>query len=326
MKPAMLMHLQHLIDQAEGRRPRLVTPVLAAPASVTAVSVTPAFVTPAFVTPVAHSHLPAEAPARVATGIAAIDQALDPQQGRGLVLDALHEVRMPTALDAGAGAGFALALAHLSLSPTSPAGKTGANRPALFWITGSQAEAEGGRAHGPGIGALGFANFALVRVVPANIEDALWAAGELAACRFSGAGLLELRGNPEKFDLSVTRRLMFACRRTSRPFFVLRQSGDEEASAATTRWRVTAARSSGVATGLGAAAWHITLEKCRGGATGQWTVEWNSDEQALVSVDGRDAIVAPIGPPLPGLCPAAAGERPDRAATLGQIVALERAS
>lgn len=226
---------------------------------------------------------------------------------------ALHEIRAPGTLDAAAAAGFALALAARLGGPDG----------GLFWIAPRMAGLEAGSPFGPGIAALGLDPSALVRVETERVEEALWAAGEVAATPRAGVCLLELRGNPPAADLAFSRRLALRARDRGVPVVLLRQSGGEEASAAATRWRIEPARSRAGTQGaarkwVGPPAFRVTLEKCRGGRPGEWTLEWNNDERLFAlaeggirRTDGRD----PAGrrTPLPFHQPAQAGDRPDPA-------------
>lgn len=251
----------------------------------------------------------------------------------GLAVGALHEVRAPTTLDLAASAGFALALGSLL------AGFNGA----IFWIAEQQARTEAGEFHGPGLAGLGIDPARLIRVFTRDNSEALWAAGEIAACPGTGFCLLELRGNPARADLAFSRRLALRAQSANMPVLLLRQSGQEEASAAATRWRVSPAPSIRQADEpvrfVGAPAWHAALEKSRSGRPGAWTLEWKRDERLFALYRGSAAIrtarpfagnltgnKAPGGPTVSGNQPAQAFDRPDSAGALGRGMALERAS
>ncbi len=226
---------------------------------------------------------------------------------------ALHEVRAPTGQEAAAATGFALALG-LRAAACVEAG----DAPALFWIAAPQVRREAGEFYGPGIEALGLAGAQLIRVFPAGLSDALWAAGEVAAHKGAGLCLLELPGNPAGADLAFSRRLALRAREAGVPVVLLRQGGGEEASAAVTRWRVAPAPSCPEAgrKWLGPPVFAATLEKCRGGRPGEWLMEWKSDERLFaLAGSGSGARTRPAGiRPGSAARPPLSLARPDRPA------------
>ena len=236
---------------------------------------------------------------RIALGVGEIDRALDPYGGKGIEYAGLHEIRSSTTLSFAAAAGFALVLGnHLERQRSRRQAGIGddqfakieALRP-VFWIGDKFCQAEGGNFYGPGLYPLGIEPGRLIRVLPRDFDEALWAAGEVSRTGKIGFGIFEVRGNPHKLDLGITRRLLLRCQTNRVPFFILRQAGSAEASAASTRWLIRPAcsrnrdqkaegnsRQMGL---MGITAWNVSLEKCRGGKTGNWRVEWNHHEQAF---------------------------------------------
>jgi protein ImuA len=235
---------------------------------------------------------------------------------------ALHEVRAQTGLDAAAATAFALALGTRALE-CSRQGVEGAGT--MFWIAGKETRGEAGLLYGPGLAALGLGG-ELIRVFVDNTADALWAAGEVAAHKGAGLCLLEMRGNPAKADLAFSRRLALRARESGVPVIVLRQGGDEEASAALTRWRVAPAPSAlpdlGALGGqgparkwLGPPAFAVALEKCRGGQPGEWIMEWKSDERLFAPFkSGSGTMRSPAAAFMPN--PSGPGSRPTPDKTL----------
>jgi len=231
---------------------------------------------------------------RISLGVGEIDRALDPYEGKGIEYAGLHEIRSSTTLSFAAAAGFALVLGnHMERQRSGrEAGisdgqfaEIEALRP-VFWIGDRFCQAEGGNFYGPGLYPLGIEPGRLIRVLPRNFDEALWAAGEISRTGKIGFGIFEVRGNPHKLDLAITRRLLLRCQTSQVPFFILRQAGSAEASAASTRWLIHPACSRNIdqeaQMGLvGITAWNVSLEKCRGGKTGNWRVEWNHHEQAF---------------------------------------------
>lgn len=255
----------------------------------------------------------------------------------GLAVGALHEIRASTTLDLAASAGFALTLGSLL------AGFNGA----IFWIAEKQARTEAGEFYGPGLAGLGIDPARLIRIFTNDNSETLWAAGEIAACPGTGFCLLELRGNPASAGLGFSRRLALRAQSANMPVLLLRQSGQEEASAAATRWQVSPAPSikqpNEPARFVGAPAWHAALEKSRGGRPGAWTLEWKRNERLFALYRGPAAIrkarppvgnlaanpsgnTGPGGSALSGDQPAQTFDGPDSAGALGSGMALERAS
>ncbi len=240
----------------------------------------------------------------VAFGIDAIDRALDPRTRRGIAASGLHEVRVAVGLDAASGAGFALCLGILLAKGIRAA--SAQNRISddsqpekiapIFWISDDFTRREYGSFYDPGLAIFGLAPQDLVRIHPKSHEETLWAAGEIAATRGAASlCLIEISGHPKQMDLTATRRLMLRAGASGTPVILLRQSGEEEASAATTRWHVKPAISQNVDLEktpklimplkrqfIGPPAFYVQLEKCRGGSadeTTRWNLEWTPDEQ-----------------------------------------------
>lgn len=251
---------------------------------------------------------------RVALGIDEIDQALDPYHGKGIEFSGLHEIRSQTTLSFAAAAGFALVLGnHIErvrfqrsqdfrafeaeqFNRTNPvlrpveANSSLPLRP-IFWIADRFCQIEAGDFYGPGLYPLGINPGRLIRVLPHNFEESIWTAGEISQANQIAFALMEVRGNPHKLDLAVTRRLLLRCQTSQVPFFILRQAGQAQSSAVSTRWLVEPALSqssdedlqqvTGSNNLIGMTTWNISLEKCRGGKTGDWTLEWNHHEQTF---------------------------------------------
>ena len=192
-----------------------------------------------------------DAPHRIQLGIEKIDQALDAQNAQGIVAAGLHEIYSPTTLSFSSALGFGLVLGNLLARQNQSANsaslikvdKGNSVDGPIFWIGDSFCLREGGGFYGPGLHALGIAPERIVHVRTGNLEEAIWAAGEVARSTKSAFGFLEVRGNPHKLDLATTRRLLLRCQRSYSSLFILRQAGEAQASAANTRWRVMPWRS-----------------------------------------------------------------------------------
>ncbi|QPI72855.1 ImuA family protein [Sphingobium sp. Cam5-1] len=202
-----------------------------------------------------------KAGARITTGHAAFDQALQGGLARGRV----HEL-FGNAEDEGATAGLSLILAHLA-----------AREAPLFWLRLPDGAA--GQPYGPGLAALGIDPAHLLVGVMKDEALLLRAAVDALRCPALGALVIELRGRAPLMDLTASRRLALAAETSGVTAFVLRIGGDPVPSAAETRWRVEAAPSvplPGNAPGMSAFSLHLLRR--RSGADGMtWRMVWNAE-------------------------------------------------
>ncbi|MEM9229615.1 MAG: DNA repair protein [Pseudomonadota bacterium] len=250
---------------------------------------------------------------RLAFGLKSLDTRLE----GGLIQGALHEIRAPTARDIGAATGVTLGLL------ATAAAQSGRDR--VMWISDPAAGVDAGVLYPDGIAQYGLDPSCITLVTPVDLQTALWAADEAARCPDLVAVVLHVRGNPRQLDRVATRRLMLRAQTSGCTVLVLRQSGVEEASAAHTRWRVEARPSPpdpGFPQGLGLPQMALTLERSRTGQTGGWPVIWNPKHKAFAH--GSKHIYT--DPQVSVDRPAVSGHRPDRAAPLGHVVDLRRAS
>jgi protein ImuA len=212
-------------------------------------------------------------------GLAAIDRALP---GGGLPLGCLHELH--GAPRQAAAAGFAAALLGRLLGAAGHA----------LWI-GPRSEL-----FGPGLAALGLPPERLL-VVRARGRDAiLWALEEA----LRSPGLVAALAEVDRLDLTRSRRLQLAAEAKGVSAFLLRPPLAEAgagASAAVTRWRISAAPSAAGGRVLGAPVWRVELLRCRGGRSGSWRVAWREEgwheiaDPVLVAADAGDRPAAPAG-------------------------------
>jgi protein ImuA len=249
--------------------------------------------------------------AQVSLGPAAVDQCLD----GGLACGGLHEVRCALARDIGTGAGFALALAALAF-------RKGRGRSKIVWINDPAACCDGGGLFPAGLVKYGLDPSWLTLVEPRDLQGAMWAADEAAGCAGLAAMVFHIRGNPARFDITATRRLMLRAREKGVLALILRQSGEEEATAAVTRWRVQT-HVSGVDEldhkGVGAMRLSLTLERNRAGRTGHWLLAWNPKTRVFDhAADHPDIRNAPPADSLHRLHPSA--NRQDPAGAMGQVL------
>lgn len=241
---------------------------------------------------------------RASLGIHAIDKALDPVAAKGILTNALHEIRVTNGLDAASGAGFAFCLGLMMTKESAdPHNVKQSELPPVFWISDHFTRQEYGSYYGPGLCAFSIAPQNLIRISPSSLEESIWAAGEITATH--GAArfcLMEIRGHPKALDLTVTRRLMLRAQSSGTTILILRQSSEEEASSAATRWHVMPASSRKSPSGasplmhqfIGPPSFSVSLEKCRGGNPifNPFIMEWNSNDQcfALSKADTNHGI------------------------------------
>jgi len=208
-------------------------------------------------------------------GVVELDEAL----GGGLPRAALIEIIGRQTRDAAVAAGFSLALAAI-------ARKGSGSQSPLLWIGLSNFFFETGLPYAPGFTRLfGITPDRLLLVHPKRIEDALWVAEEAAIQNQFGAILLELQGNPAKLTLTATRRLSHRARAAGYPLFLIRHAGEEEPTAASTRFQVSSAASTlretiagTVPRSIGPPAFAVTLTRSRTGKEGTFVLEWNSHD------------------------------------------------
>jgi protein ImuA len=233
----------------------------------------------------------------------------------GYIKRGLHEVRCAEARGFASAAGFALGmLARFG-------NQKGSGR--IVWVIDPAASVDTGVPFPDGLSQHGIDPQNLTFVRPLTLHDALWAADQAAKCADLCAIILQVRGNPKRFDLTASRRLMLRARESGAVVCVLRQSGEEEASAAATRWHVEVTPSipdPGFPQGLGITHHHLTLEKNRHGQTGQWSSVWNPESKAFEDGPSPDKPAHRVH----RLHPSA--HRPDRPAQMGQVVEIGRAS
>ena len=257
--------------------------------------------------------LPAPA-AVLATGSATLDDAL----GGGLPLAALSEVHGRQTRDAGAVAGFVLGLAALAMK-AAPAGTP------LLWLATGDAFREAGGPYAPGVlHRFGLAPERLLTADIRRIEDALWVAEEAAALTGLAAVLLEVRGHARRLDLTATRRLHRRTQAAGRPFFLVRQTGEPEPTAAPVRLLVSPAPagerqilSGPLAGSIGPPAFRVEIGRSRTAIPATAVLEWTRDERAFHERPLRAVAAQDAGPVV-----SVSGNRPHPAGQAGADVAF----
>jgi protein ImuA len=211
------------------------------------------------------------------TGAERLDGAL----GGGLPKAALNEIHGAETRDAGAVAGFALSLISLIL-------KQGPQLPVL-WIGTTEIFREAGFPYARGLHAcFGIAPEQLLFSEAPRLVDTLWVAEEAARMTALAAVILEIRGNPQRLDLTATRRLHARAQNAGRPVFLLRQAAEAEPTAGPVRLILSSAASAPrdtiagpLAGSIGRPAFTVTIGKSRTALPGQFTLEWNPDERSF---------------------------------------------
>ena len=210
-------------------------------------------------------------------GVERLDDALT----GGLPKAALSEIHGLETRDAGAVAGFALSLTSLIL-------KQAQGLP-ILWIGTSEIFREAGFPYARGLqAAFGIEPKQLLFSEAPKLVDALWVAEEAARMTALAAVILEIRGNPQRLDLTATRRLHARAQSAGRPVFLLRQAAEPEPTAAPVRLIVSSAPAvpretvaGPLAGSIGRPAFTISIGKSRTALPGQFTLEWNPDERVF---------------------------------------------
>ncbi|PDQ19464.1 hypothetical protein CN311_19295, partial [Mesorhizobium sanjuanii] len=195
---------------------------------------------------------------------------------------ALSEIHGAETRDAGAVAGFALSLVSLILKQQQP-------RLPILWIGTSEIFREAGFPYARGLQtSFGIEPGELLFSEAPRLVDALWVAEEAARMTALAAVILEIRGSPQRLDLTATRRLHARAQNAGRPLFLLRQAGEAEPTAAPVRLIVSAASSASretvagpLAGSIGRPAFTVGIGKSRTALPGQFTLEWNPDEHVF---------------------------------------------
>jgi len=224
------------------------------------------------------------------TGIERLDAAL----GGGLPKAALSEIHGLETRDAGAVAGFALSLASLILKekPGLP----------ILWIGTAEIFHEAGFPYARGLGGLfGIAPEQLLFSEAPKLIDALWIAEEAARMTAFAAVILEIRGSPQRLDLTATRRLHARAQNAGRPVLLLRQAGEADPTAAPVRLIVSAAPAAEretiagpLAGSIGRPAFTVAIGKSRTALPGQFTLEWNPNEHAFAERSAKERAENPV--------------------------------
>lgn len=217
------------------------------------------------------SALPSHA-ASLPLGLPYIDTCMP---GSGLATGALHEMVAASHNDRPAAIGFALSLMSLATRTRRRCGPPMLvlSRPALR---------DFGTLYAHGLTALGIDAGHVLLIETRSDKDALWAIEEALRSGVRPAlllGLIDGRGTSTAYAaLTQSRRLSLAAASSATPLLLSQAPRAEAATAAITRWRVSAARQERASKPealFDRPRWNIALERCRNGRTGHWTIEWD---------------------------------------------------
>jgi protein ImuA len=189
-------------------------------------------------------------------GLEAVDAAL-PDGGLGL--GAVHEIGGVGEVDAmGAATGFLAALLSRLL---------GHEAGPVMWCVARD------DLYAPGLAGFGLDPDRLLVLRARREAERLWAMEEGLGSAALAAVVCEVAAP----SLIEGRRLQLAAERGGvTGFLMCRPEAAPRASAAMTRWRLSAAPSErDPAGGPGAPCWRAELMRCRGGRPGDWIVEWD---------------------------------------------------
>jgi len=209
---------------------------------------------------------PIAMPVRVALGIPKLDDAL----GGGLAAARLHELWPAQTEDMPSATAFALLLAL----------KAAGARGTIVWV---EQQARQGQLYPPGLAELGIDPARILFVNAPDEKSLLRAAGDVVRSPAPGATVIAPAGPARLLDLTASRRLTLFAEASGTTAILLRTADPHAPSAATTRWRLAAARSRALdANAPGSPAFALDLLRQRGGAPSYgWTLEWDRDRAAF---------------------------------------------
>ncbi|MGE0828008.1 MAG: ImuA family protein [Hyphomonadaceae bacterium] len=158
----------------------------------------------------------------------------------------------------------------------------------ILWATPETARGEDGVPYADGLAQFGVALDRLLTARSRTQEDALWAV-EQGLRTPKTLALCAIAPSAKPLSLTATRRLLLAAE-THNTRCVLLRFDRAGASAAWTRWIVSAAPSQGARRELGPPRFNVQLVRNRAGPSGQyWLLEWNAHEHAFHTLDGAVA-------------------------------------
>ncbi len=196
-------------------------------------------------------------------------QPIDSVLGGGLAFGAVHEVAPALPIHIGAAQGYAVALAALT-------------RGSVLWVETDFARMENGAPYGPGLALHGLAPDRQVMLAVPRATDVLWAMEEALRSRAVTIVIGDVPDDRTLDEGTATRRLSLTAREARGLGLLLRHRPSEAASAAATRWQVSAAPSAqDQFGGLGRTTFALALTKNRRGPNGRWLITWDHHEHVF---------------------------------------------
>lgn len=213
--------------------------------------------------------LPATPPlfagARIAFGMPAVDDWLK----GGLRRDGVHEFYAAPEGEAGAAVALALLLGARACAGRRP----------LMWLRIARGRA-GAHPYAPGLSELGVDPDAVLLMELPDLDALLIAGVESMRHGGFGAVVLEVKGRAPRLDLTASRRMALAAKRSGTTVLLVRSSVAPVPSAAHSRWEVASAPSAALAANApGQAVFDLKLLRQRGGPDGLHVqLEWNREQ------------------------------------------------
>ena len=250
------------------------------------------------------------------------DEELSSILENGLEPGVLHELRCRQSRDAGALTGFAFGLlGRMTQRKTKP----------VLWISAPFPDTSNMTLFPQGLANWGFDPARLVLVQPLTFMQALWAADEAAKCTDLAAIVLHIAGHPKALDMTATRRLSLRASESGTTSLILRQGGEEEATAATTRWCITpypshASCSEPAGTmnrEVGFSAIFSHLERNRQGTTSSASLIWNHQIRGFRHVANQDTGTTCPPSTVPQHSFPGAFNRQDKPPIMGKVMAFQ---
>lgn len=222
---------------------------------------------------------------------------------------ALHEITAREAGDGAAALAFTLALA-LRASLAGAAEQPSRAHGHIMLVLEEMSGQECGMPYGHGLAGFGLDPGRLLLLPARRPVEALWAIEEGLRCGALAAVIGVFARLPRAYDLTASRRLVLAARGGGLPALlaVIGEGGSASriASAAETRWQISARPSAGGLTGEPTApAFSAELLRRRGGEPAAFDLDWNHDTRSFSR------------PPLSRHLAAAPADRPGQAARTG---------
>lgn len=204
----------------------------------------------------------------------------------------VHEIYAPDPEDMGSASAFALLMAHRARMVCRAVDDRPASPLPILWVRECGTARKWGHVYPPGLSELGIGPDDILYVDTDDSLSLLRSVVEGLGCAAFGAVIADLSSMRRgRWDLTASRRLVLAARRSGVTALCFCGDADPVPSAAYSRWQVAAAPSSMMeAMAPGNPAFDIRLLRHRGGVDGlHMQVEWNRDGQFFQNAPGIGA-------------------------------------